>query len=360
MALVRRSRATTWLLALLTAATAGAACLWIGSAAASPSRPPASIVPRRAAHTGPVLGPWSIRAIKSVRLWSVSCPTSSFCLAVGNGPARDSTHGYVYTYSHGKWSAGHMLDRHTYQDAVSCASPSFCMMVDNLPAISPAGYQGGYAFTYSRGRWSPGRKITSFFTDVSCAARSFCAATGLHDAYIYAAGKWSPGHLFGPRLYPAAISCASRSFCLALTVPWSGNGPGGYATYSRGTWSPVRFLHNVDWNFLDPVSCASAQSCLATAGGMAYVYSHGRWQPGVRIGPALDSPAVSCTASFLCVAVTDGWADVLSDTRWSGHITIARHAYFEAISCAAGPFCMAVGAGARTNSVAAWAHARSR
>jgi hypothetical protein len=229
------------------------------------------------------------------------------------------------------------------------------------PSASPAGYQGGYAFTYSRGRWSPGRKITSFLTDVSCTARSFCAATGRNDAYIYSGGRWSRGHLLGSRLYPVAISCASHSFCLAITQPWSGDGPEGYATYSRGTWSPVRSLHTVNGNFPVSVSCASARSCLATDdGGIAYVYSHGTWQPGVRIGSADDSPAVSCTASFFCVAVTDGWADVLSDTRWSGHITIARRAYFEAVSCAAGPFCMAIGAGARSPGLAAWAQAKSR
>jgi hypothetical protein len=371
MAPAQRSRATAWLLTLLVAALTGAACLWIGSAAASTSRPAADSAQQQAAHTHPALGRWSSRTINSEHMWSVSCPAASFCIAAGEGPGPHSSQGYAYTYSHGKWSAGHRLDRHSYQDTVSCASPSFCVIVDSFPLISPAGYQGGYAFTYSRGTWSHGRKITLSLSDVSCAATSFCAAVGLTDgscpksycppvggdAYVYSEGAWSHGHRLGRRQDPVAITCTSRSFCLALTTPLSGTGPNGYATYSRGTWSPVRSLHTVDGSFPVSVSCASARFCVATDdGGMAYVYSRGKWQPGVHVGSAYDSPAVSCRTSSFCLAVAGGWADVLSDSRWSGHTTIAARAYLEAVSCAAGPFCMAVGAGPHNPpGLAAWA-----
>jgi hypothetical protein len=284
-------------------------------------------------------------------------------MAVGEGPGLHYPQGYVYTYSHGKWSTGRRLDRHTYQDTVSCASPSFCVVVDSLPQISPAGYRGGYAFTYSRGRWSGGRKIAHSIslTDVSCAATSFCAATGLSErvggeVYTYSAGSWSHGRELGRRQYPWAISCTSRSFCLAITTPFNGT-RSNYVTYSHGSWSPLHPVDTVDGGSLASVSCASARSCVAADdGGVAYVYSHGTWQPGHRIGPSDASPAVSCAASFFCVAVAGDWADVLSDMRWSGHTTVAP-GDIKAVSCTKGPFCMAVGAGTHSPpGLAAWAH----
>jgi hypothetical protein len=354
MELARRPRAATWLLTILVAATAAAGGLWIASAAASPSRPAS------APHSPRALGSWSTRTINSSELWSASCPTSSFCLAAGQGPGLRYPKGYVYTYSRGKWSAGRRLDPHTYQDTVSCSSPAFCMMVDSLPQISPAGYQGGYAFTYSRGSWSRGRKITLELTSVSCSAGSFCAAVGLArglagDVYIYSAGRWSRRHELGPRQDPVGISCTSRSFCMAITTPVD-NGPNGYAIYSDRTWTRLRALRTLDGDYLVSVSCASPRSCVATDdGGVAYIYAHGHWKTGQRIGTADESPAVSCLPSFFCVAVAHGWADQLSGGRWSSHAVIARKANLGVVSCAAGPFCVAVGVGARNPpGLAAW------
>jgi hypothetical protein len=277
---------------------AAATWAWIGSAAASPSPLTASSAPHQAAHSRPALGRWSSRTIKSQRLWSVSCPTSSFCMAVGQGPGAHYPQGYAYTYSHGKWSNGRRLDRYTYQDTVSCASSSFCVVFDSLPEISPAGYRGGYAFTYSRGRWSAGRKIagSTSLTDVSCAAPSFCAATGLVEpaggaVYIYSAGRWSHGRTLGRHQYPWVISCASRSFCLTVTTPWNGTAA-HYATYAHGRWSRLHHVHTPGGTSLMSLSCPSARSCVAADdGGDAYIYSHGRWQPGHRIGAQDDSPS---------------------------------------------------------------------
>jgi len=353
MALVRFSRARIWLVPLLVATTAAAACQWIGPASASSSRP--------------ALGRWSAREVQASMLWSVSCPTSSFCMADGEGPGSHSPQGYVYTYSRGRWSRGRRLDRHTYQDTVSCASPSFCVLVDSLPQISPAGYRGGYAFSYSRGRWSRGRRLARAvsLSDVSCPTRSFCAATGVYapsggQVYTYSAGRWSHDHVLGRRQDPSAVSCTSRSFCLVVTTSLNG-GVNRYATYSHGTWSPLHPVHTVDQGDLMSLSCASPQRCLAADDvGFVYIYSHGRWQPGHRIGSWQSSPSVSCTASSLCVAVDGDWADVLSGGRWSGHAKVVAGG-LEAVSCARGPVCTSVGgADSGPGGLAARARSSSR
>ncbi len=70
----------------------------------------------------------------SAGLTSVSCPTASFCIAVGES-------GYEYTYSGGSWSVGQQIDNNNNDllNSVSCPTASFCVAVDN----------NGYEFTYS-------------------------------------------------------------------------------------------------------------------------------------------------------------------------------------------------------------------
>jgi hypothetical protein len=66
-------------------------------------------------------------------LYSVSCPTASFCAAVDES-------GYVLTYGGSSWSSPESIERDGGGlQSVSCPTASFCAAVDSQ----------GYAFTYS-------------------------------------------------------------------------------------------------------------------------------------------------------------------------------------------------------------------
>jgi hypothetical protein len=97
-------------------------------------------------------------------LTSVSCPTSSFCMAV-------DSNGHAITYSNGTWSSPQSIDSNSYLTSVSCPTTSFCMAVDLY----------GNAITYSNGTWSSPQSIdpNGSLTSVSCPTTSFCMAVGV-------------------------------------------------------------------------------------------------------------------------------------------------------------------------------------
>ena len=354
MALVRFSRARIWRAPVLVATTAAAACLWIGPASASSSRP--------------ALGRWSVRKVHASMLWSVSCPTSSFWMAHGEDPGRiprrDTS---VPSPAAGGRAAAGLTITPTRTRCRAPRRPSACWSTASRRYHPPVD-RGGYAFIYSRGRWSRGRRLARAvsLSDVSCPTRSFCAATGVYapsggQVYTYSAGRWSHDHCTWPAPGPVGgCSCTSRSFCLVVTSSLNG-GVNRYATYSHGTWSPLHPVHTVDQGDLMSLSCASPRRCLAADdGGFVYIYFHGRWQPGHRIGSWWSSPSLSCTASSLCVAVDGDWASVLSGGRWSGHAKVAAGG-LEAVSCARGPVCTSVGgADSGPGGLAARARSSSR
>ncbi|MGA2806015.1 MAG: hypothetical protein ABSF89_16775 [Acidimicrobiales bacterium] len=68
---------------------------------------------------------WSapVAVDKVTSLVSVSCPTTSFCAAVGDD-------GSAFTYNGSSWTTFSGVDTNPFE-GVSCASSSFCVAVDN-------------------------------------------------------------------------------------------------------------------------------------------------------------------------------------------------------------------------------------
>jgi hypothetical protein len=263
---------------------------------------------------------------------------------------RGNTFGtYYYTFSGGEWSAGKRFDPYTYQDSISCPSTSFCMAVDSTPGISPADYRGGYAFTYTAGRWSDGLKIdpNGDLSGVSCFSTSFCAAVDESGyAFTYAAGHWSIGHRTGAQfLY--AVSCASQSNCDAVGLPPEpyGFGFGSSVIYSNGVWSTQRpFAIDRD-DFLLALSCPSTEMCVAlSTNGDASVEHYGIWSNPQQVVPKTETPAVSCSSPSSCRAVGGAGESTYLGRTWSAIQDLAtKNLNLASMSCSGGTFCMAVG-----------------
>ena len=71
------------------------------------------------------------------RLYSVSCPTASFCAAV-------DTIGHALTYDGSTWSSPDEIDNGRSPSSVSCPTPSFCATLD----------YSGHVLTYHGSSWS--------------------------------------------------------------------------------------------------------------------------------------------------------------------------------------------------------------
>ena len=100
---------------------------------------------------------------------SVSCPTATFCVAIGGS-------GYAFTYHDGLWSQPALADPEGHDSSVSCSSPAFCMVVGSEE--SWAVYNG---HTWSAFSTYPLRVER---VSVSCPANGTCFA-GSDDGYVY-------------------------------------------------------------------------------------------------------------------------------------------------------------------------------
>jgi hypothetical protein len=140
----------------------------------------------------------------------MSCPSSSFCIAVGeNGTFETSINGGV------TWTTPQTIKSGVNLQAVSCPSTGFCIAVDNA----------GNAYTYDGSAWSAGAPIDTAtaqidggeFTAVSCPSASFCVAIdGRENVLTFNGSAWSaPQNLASAVAHPG-VACASSSFCAAV------------------------------------------------------------------------------------------------------------------------------------------------
>jgi Collagen triple helix repeat (20 copies) len=243
-------------------------------------------------------------------LASLSCPSASFCAAVGG-----SSHGYVLTYNGSAWSTPTQVDSDGTMESVSCVSSRFCV------ALSQHGREKNastYAVVYDGAVWSAPTEVDSqgVLGSVSCSSSSFCVAVGGHEAAIYNGNSWSAPTIVETEGNLHAVSCASLSFCVAMAehhIPaWSE----AYAfIYADGVWSapsavpraPDRGGFNVG-----SVSCSSSSFCVAGAQsvGAAAIYEGGLWSPWTEL-VSNTSTLVSCSSASFCAAV-DGAGQVFT------------------------------------------------
>jgi hypothetical protein len=273
---------------------------------------------------------------------NVSCPTSTFCAAVGAG-------GYGQTFTGKSWGAPTNVDPssnpsgHTLT-SVSCPSASFCAAVD----------QAGNAVTFNGSVWSAPVAVDSTrnsLTAVSCTSSSFCVAGDVGgNAFTYNGSAWSgPFTINNVSNHEGigGIACPSASFCVAVgergDVETSANG--------GASWSPTPVTIASD--NLTSVSCPSTSFCVAVdTGGSSYTYNGSSWSTADPIDTANglidggEMRAVSCPSSSFCAAI-DGRESVLTfnGSSWSAPRQLESAAEASGVSCASSSFCVAVDGG---------------
>jgi hypothetical protein len=269
----------------------------------------------------------------------ISCPSASFCAAVG-------TAGFVETFNGSAWAAPTQPDPNGNSlTAVSCPSASFCAAVDNL----------GQAITFNGSAWSAPVAVDTTrnaLQAVSCASSSFCVAgDGGGNGFVFNGAAWSRpitiNNLSNSQSI-GGISCPSASFCVAAGQA------GSIETSTTGgtTWSAPT---SVGSNTLQAVSCPSAAFCVAVdTAGNAYTFNGSAWSAANPIdtvngkigGGSLDS--VSCPSSSFCAAI-DGLENVLTfnGSTWTAPASLESGTVSRpGVSCPSPSVCVAVdGAG---------------
>ena len=233
----------------------------------------------------------------------LSCPVPGFCVMV------DGERDQALVYDHGSWTAT-LVDSNSANllDSVSCASASFCMALDD----------GGEAFVFNGSGWGPAVAIDdadmpgNLGGDLSCPTSGFCMAVlNNGKAVAYEAGSWSQpvvvaSREVGPNLYLGAVSCTSASFCVAI-----GGYPGGNTlgfTYDGSTWSAQANVDQAAATGPGEVSCAASTFCKAIdpAAGIL-TYDGSGWLGPATLGADYPGPdglnALSCATANFCIGV---------------------------------------------------------
>jgi hypothetical protein len=221
--------------------------------------------------------------------------------------------------------------------SVSCPSTTFCMAVGNTAQTVFSTSREPLAEIWNGSSWQlvplpdPGTNFGNQLVSVSCASQAFCVAIGsavqksgsnyAADQLVetWSAGSWqiASGTLIA--LSPndetqAAVSCVTTTFCLA--VGGRHNGKPDTLALSGATWTTASQPGLISG--LAAVSCTSASWCMAVGGTVtdpaqpvAAAWTGSRW---TKLSPRKPSPAggggdpltgVSCTAPRACVAVGD-------------------------------------------------------
>lgn len=153
-------------------------------------------------------GSWgALQEIASGGPSALTCLSANFCAGVGDSGAS------IYT---GVWrSSGAIIPS---LSSISCPTTSWCVALGN----------NGYFFTYSNGLWVNPSDIgglagTNSEVSVSCPTTSWCMASDAFGAtYQYSDGSWEGAGQIDvnepdTNVPPVELSCPGVSFCVALS-----------------------------------------------------------------------------------------------------------------------------------------------
>jgi hypothetical protein len=316
------------------------------------------------------------------------------------------------------WSAVTTVNAqpHYTGNAVSCPTPSFCMAVGAIVGLVGAeGVGQGNAETWNGHSWSvvkppsdPGGNV--ILNGVSCVSASFCVAvgedqnattgTGTSVADVWDGQLWTsePTTAFPGHATLLGVSCTSTTFCMAvgdsndnaqcldgggsdsgqdtLAERWDGHAWLVVDTPSFGQCGTQGGGRNGYYDILSAVSCTSGTSCVSVGGFVnapgvapdgeqtaAATWSGTTWSAHPALDPNAsdDLTAVSCTAATTCLAVgstttsqsqSQSLAQEWNGSTWTDVPTpqVATPGVFNGVSCTGPAACVAVGTDGLTSN----------
>ncbi len=295
---------------------------------------------------------------------AVSCPTASFCVAVGQyKDAGGFLQPVVDTFSNGAWSSQEgalpadsatdtsVTNPNGYLYSVSCASPSSCVAVGQY--TTTGGTTAAYITTLAGTTWSAAAAPlpsdssggTSLLFGVSCATPGNCAASGQYNSTggnaglleTLANGTWTatrapvPANAATGSSFTVDIQvvCGSASSCVAVGSYEIQGGGGGplVNTWNGSAWTGIEAPMPSDATAggggqLTAVSCASPSSCVGVGlyetgtptgtAGLIDTLSNGSWTAtrapvpaDANTGSGLETNLneVACSTPVSCLVV---------------------------------------------------------
>lgn len=233
----------------------------------------------------------------------LSCPTSTFCMAV-------DTHGDALSFDGSTWSAPYHIDSQSneYLDWVGCASSSFCIAVDSFKDDTYT-WNGSTWVGPSVALWGPNGGINP----ISCTSASFCVSLAGGEFEMFNGSAWTPFASHDAVLGEShSLSCTSPSFCVHV------DGLGNEWRWNGTTWTEGFDIDTHGPNNVQSLSCSSPTFCIAVDGeGYAVRFNGSTWSSPESIDPGSSLESISCASPTLCVALDDNGHVLRYDGNWT-------------------------------------------
>jgi hypothetical protein len=260
---------------------------------------------------------------------SVSCPTTTFCVAL-------DSKGRALTFDGTAWSAPVLVSDSPKAAMVRCSTPTFCMAF--------AG--NGQVVTFNGSTWT-----APFVVDAvaqtnnipwlwQACSPSFCMAVEASGSVVRYDG--ATAHVYtNIGIHARSVSCPSATFCMAV------DGLGGYVTFNGSTWSSASTIASPPCSPGDCallVTCSSSSFCLAGSytGGPALTWNGSTWMAVADLAAYRMYRAV-CPADGSCLLLNlDRDTTTLSGSTWSPLTAPDPNYLTNDVSCATPTFCVAV------------------
>ncbi len=226
-------------------------------------------------------------------------------------------------------------------NSISCTSTSFCIAVGSFGGGVVD--QGTLAEEWNGSTWSilptPDLGSPSRLSDVSCTASDACTAVGSGPdsplAEVWDGSTWSiqstpdPGASSGF----GGVSCTSAGFCMAVgtseSLPMA-------EEWNGAAWSieTVPVPSGTKLASLGKVSCVTETSCMAVGldirnGTLAEYWNGSSWNVEATVNPKKAKFAylndVSCIALDSCLAVGMGFSETWDGSTWTLEYTPKTH-----------------------------------
>jgi hypothetical protein len=331
-------------------------------------------------------------------LLGVSCPTATFCVAVGNYGSGFNQSGMADTWNGQQWTSQSFpvpVDSDGWQlFGVSCTSARFCEAVGGY-ANEDTGVNDTFAASWNGTAWSlqstvnpdPSNFDSEQFNTVSCSSPTFCIAwAGVENSGVTMAEQWN-GSSWQMQNLPSSdsdatvnsVSCTSANFCEAV-------GAGSAYIWNGSAWTAQTIPASAASGNLQGVSCTSRKFCEAVGEynnnpdvvPVAVRWNGSAWSSQTAPNPAKSTfaheNAVSCASAGACEAGGDFQVQVTSNDPkafaegWNGGAWQLQSAVappgatsndLSGVSCVSATFCEAVGghdnsAGNQDNLAETW------
>jgi hypothetical protein len=263
------------------------------------------------------------------RMTDVSCVGPSFCMAVANLFSGGASFTYSEMWNGTAWSPPSPIPANTgvELESISCASSTSCVAVGkkteaNGTVVNASARWNGSGWLSLAPPNAAGN--ANEMTGISCTSATACVAVAkaVSGASFAYSETWNGTSWSAPIAVPAntgvdlkSISCTSSTSCLAVGNKLEANKAlvNASASWNGSTWSPLApFNAAGNANEMTGVSCTSATACVAVANAFSaasFAYSE-TWN-GTSWSAPIAVPAntgvelldVSCSSAASCTAV---------------------------------------------------------